>query len=172
MASRTRIANEAWEALFRAQATVQRELLVAQAAGHRLRDVAAVPPADRALRVRPGVGEADSARAPVVGVLDALDESGRFEPGDQSRDAGLGQQDVAAQLGDAQAVRCVGQGVEHAVLARAELIPDLGGGELPRDRGLGAEQRLPRLVRDAGAAGHGRRRTTCLLYTSPSPRDS
>jgi DNA-binding MarR family transcriptional regulator len=29
MASRTRIANEAWEALFRAQATVQRELLAA-----------------------------------------------------------------------------------------------------------------------------------------------
>src|SRR3954452_918756 len=29
MASRTRMANDAWEALFRAQATVQRELLAA-----------------------------------------------------------------------------------------------------------------------------------------------
>jgi DNA-binding MarR family transcriptional regulator len=33
MASRTRIANEAWEALFRAQATVQRELVAADVWG-------------------------------------------------------------------------------------------------------------------------------------------
>jgi hypothetical protein len=61
--------------------------------------VTAVPAADVALGVRAGVGEADAAGAAVVGVVDAFDESGGFEPRDQSRDAGLGQQDVSAQLG-------------------------------------------------------------------------
>ena len=42
-----------------------------------------------------------------------------LEPRDEARHAGLGEQHVVAELGDPQAVRGGGQGVEHAVLARA-----------------------------------------------------
>ena len=93
------------------------ELLVAEAAAHRLGDVAAVSPADGALGVRAGVGEADAAGPSVVGVVEASDEPSGFEPADQAGDARLGEQGVASQLGDPQAVARGRERVQHAVLA-------------------------------------------------------
>src|SRR4051794_41802627 len=99
------------------------ELFVAEAAGHGLSDVAAVSPADVALGLRAGVGEADAAGPSVVGIVDALDEPRGLEAGDQSRDAGPREQGVAAQLGDPPAVPRVGQGGEPARPARGGLAP-------------------------------------------------
>jgi hypothetical protein len=52
------------------------ELPRAEAAGHRLRYVVAVPPADFALGACAGLGEADAARPSVVGIIEARATAG------------------------------------------------------------------------------------------------
>ena len=48
------------------------------------------------LRAGARLGEADAAGPAVLGVVDALDEPGALQPGDQAGHAGLGQQHVVA----------------------------------------------------------------------------
>ena len=102
-----------------------------------------------------GGGQAEAAGAGVVWVVGALHELARLEPRHQPRHAGLADQNILAQFAQPQPVGCCGQRVQDAVRTRAEVGPRVAGSQLPCDRGLRPEQRLPGLVCDPRRTAQG-----------------
>ena len=110
--------------------------------GHR----AGMPPADATL-YRPaslGQRQPNATVVPVVG--DAVHEPPGGQPVHHPRQGRLAEQDVPVQLADADRLGALGQRVQHVVLPHGDIGPDVLGGELLHERGVGGQQRLPRIV--------------------------
>src|SRR6185437_2715960 len=113
---------------------------------HRPRDRAAVPAADPPLDGPPVGGErqADAAAVPRVGR--AADEPPLGQPLHHAGQGRLAEQDVAIEFTEADRVRALGQRVEDVVLLHRQVLPPVLRAELPHQRGVRGQQRLPRVV--------------------------
>src|SRR5487761_25955 len=130
----------------RAQLFKLAELRRGEPGEHRLRDRAAVPPADAPLNGQALLGQRQADAAAVTRVCRAADEPPVRQPVDHPGQGRLAEQDVAVELAEADRDRALRQRVEDVVLLHGQVLPDVLRVELPDQRTVGGEQRLPRVV--------------------------
>src|ERR1700722_6064626 len=130
----------------RAQLLQLAELRRGEPGEHRLRDRAAVQPADAPLNGQAFLGQCQADATAVPWVRRAADETPVRQPVDHPGQGRLAEQDVAVELTQADRVRALGQRVEDVVLLHGKVPPDVLRVELPDQRAVGGEERLPRVV--------------------------
>src|SRR5579859_3775931 len=116
------------------------ELKRAEPGAHRLRDRAAVPPADPPLDGQAGRGKTEADAAAVPGVGRAADEFPLHQPVNQPGQGRLAEQDVPVEFAEADRFRALGQRVEDVVLLHGEVLPGVFGGEPPHQRRMGEQK--------------------------------
>src|SRR5215469_12609085 len=132
------------------------QLLDGQAGLEQTGDTDAVAQAHLALPRPAGGGQGNPHGPAVDGVRTATQESPLHQPVHQTGQGRLAEQHVPGQFADAQRFLVLGQRVEHVVLPHGQVGPDAVRGELPQQRRVGGQQRLPRVVGELAAAAHHR----------------
>src|SRR5690349_25052247 len=148
------IPNDLWFRQPRAQLLELAEFRRAEPGQHRLRDRAAVPPADAPLDGQAVRGQRQADAAAVARVGRPADQPAVRQPVDHAGQGRLAEQNVAVEFAEPDRVRALGQRVEDVVLLYGEVLPDILCVEPPDERRVGGQQRLPRVVGGMPVVGH------------------
>src|ERR1700729_2277657 len=130
------------------------ELGRAEPGEHRPRDRAAVAAPDAPLNGQAFLGQRQPEAATVTWVGRPADEPAVGQPVDHPGEGRLTEQDVTVELAESNGVGARGQRGEDVVLLHGEVLPDVLRVELPRQRRVGGEERLPRVIGDVPVISH------------------